>query len=52
MAEPQPTTEEKLSLLKKAYRSLKQDAERREEAMAAERAAAQRERGAPSPPAP
>eukprot|EP00962_Isochrysis_galbana_P034730 scaffold11807_cov101-Isochrysis_galbana.AAC.1 len=41
-----PTTEEKLSLLKKAYRSLKQESERREEAMAAERAAAQRERGA------
>jgi hypothetical protein len=42
----EPTTEEKLSLLKKAYRSLKQESERREEAMAAERAAAQRERGA------
>jgi len=43
---PPPTTDEKLSLLKKAYRSLKQESERREEAMAAERAASQRERGA------
>jgi hypothetical protein len=47
-----PTAEEKLSLLKKAYRSLKQESERREEAMAAERAAAQRERGAKRPARP
>ncbi len=44
-AQLQPTTEEKLELLRKAYRTLKQESDRREEAMAAERAAGQRERG-------
>ena len=37
--------QEKLQLLKKAYRALKQELERRDEAQAAERAAHQRERG-------
>ena len=36
---------EKLQLLKKAYRALKQELERRDESQAAERAAHQRERG-------
>ena len=37
--------EEKLTLLKKAYRALKQELERRDESQASERAAHQRERG-------
>ena len=37
--------QEKLQLLKKAYRALKQELERRDESQAAERATHQRERG-------
>ena len=39
------TTDEKLSLIKKAYRALKAETERREADLAAERAGQQRERG-------
>ncbi|EOD12781.1 hypothetical protein EMIHUDRAFT_459632, partial [Emiliania huxleyi CCMP1516] len=42
----QTTSEEKLTLLKRAYRALKEESERREATMQEERASMQRERGA------
>ena len=44
-ANPPVSAEEKLQLLKKAYRALKHETERRDEAVMAERVSHQRERG-------